>query len=56
MASVEELQAELRVLIDLHEHLQSPWSGDINDVKGWLTHRKNDVRRRIKAQKRVAAP
>lgn len=55
MASVEELETELRILIEIHERLRQPWT-DVNDVKGWLTHRKNDVRRRIKAQKRVAAP
>jgi hypothetical protein len=46
--SKEQLKAQLQVLIAAHEFASAPYN-DQNDVKGYLTARKRQVRRQIEA-------
>lgn len=42
----QQLEAQLAVLIDAHEFASAPYH-DQNDVKGYLTSRKREIRRQI---------
>lgn len=52
--AAEQLEIELKVLIEIHEMLSAPWA-DENDVKGHLTRRKNAVRNKLKKAREIAA-
>lgn len=50
--SLEVLEAEHRMCVEIHEYAKTPWA-DINDIKAMLTFKKRQLKRKIKEQKRA---
>ena len=52
--AAEQLEIELKVLIEIHEMLSAPWA-DENAIKDHLTRRTRSVRNKLKKAREIAA-